>query len=319
MKTILTALIASILLLSSRPSQAENSVYNPHENCPERDISQDSMPDNIFNGEKAGTLGWCFAHSAADILSDHYKKKFSVHDIATYFFNSEMYKQFIKPGVDRIFKHPAGGHSLWALKALENKPVCFEKDTDFYQGHWQKMAGKIQEFSSTELQTQVNRLDPADFLDQKKLEFVNFPPEERLGKLFEQTCRSKGQKIDYSQTRIKSWGFNSLEIEDFVPSRFENYTMINESLVKSNQPVSIGFDVSLLFEGRDDILHAATLIGQKRINGICLYKIRNNSGKTCKMKTEKLAAGVICDENSDIFFVDRERALPRILFGTWFE
>ncbi len=319
LRTILLLLISSTLVLTNSSSSASEQDFNPHENCPERFIPQDLMPDNIFNGERAGTLGWCFAHSAADILSYKLGKKMSVHDVATYFFNSEIYQQNIKSGVERIFKHPAGGHSLWALNALQGKPVCLEKDTDFYHGNWQKMASKIQEFSSVNLAEQMSSLDTADFMDQKKRELFRFSPEERLTQLFENSCRKNGVVIDYSSTRIRSWGFNALELEDFVPGKYENYTMINESLIKALRPVSIGFDVSMLFEGREDILHAATLIGQQKINGICMYKLRNNSGKTCKMKTEKLVPGVICDENSDVYYVDRERALPRIMFGAWFE
>lgn len=330
MKTIL---ILSLLFVFLRTSYShgirsksvdtvlhQKPAYSPHDNCENRQIRTSEMPDNIFNGERGGTLGWCFAHSAADVLSHRYQRKLSVHDIATHFFYSDQYQKFFKNGILGV-SHPAGGMTSLAINSTDQKNVCYEHSTDYYSGDWRTQAKMMQTFSQYKIETIHIPVTPRNPFEELFKKLAPYPAEERLNYLFEATCRKKGHSINLADLRIKKWGMNSLEVEDFNMHFMENYIMINEGLMKNSKPLSIGFDMSLLYQKREGVLHAATLVGQfkDQADGICKFVIRNNSGDTCKENLEELTEGVSCDKNSDLFFVNREHAYRKIISGLWIE
>lgn len=291
--------------------------------CDEIQLSTQHMPENIENNR----LGWCFAHAATEVLSDHLKVKLSVHDIATNYYQSFLWDSDRKKS--RITKHPTGGYVISALMAMEKRKICREDEADFFRSDWLKQSEEIREYASectkkckipdNEITEEVCN-DPCR-AGQGPLQlfcdlFGHMTSEDRLGALFDTTCRKTGVYIDYDtqlQEKIEFFGKSMLHGDaPYVNKPEETRKEIQKALFRDKKPVAVGFDTNMLLtevSGK----HAATVIGQRFREGKCEWIIRNNWGPRCDFKN--LPKGVSCDNG--IYYVEREWAASKIESGLW--
>lgn len=242
--------------------------------CSKAEVDTQYMPKN----NDQGNLRWCFAYSAADILSYFEKIPLSSYSIAT---NHHSFNQYDKP-ITEIGS--VTGEAI--VRATYSKGLCLENETDFTGGDWGKLSefiAKIESGNIIELGFTCLKKDKETTIDlienvQKILEAI--PPNQRIAAIFEMTCKNPYQLKNKYNVKMSHRLYVGQEkvMEDL------------DKALDSNEPVSIGYDIDLVLKKDEDehrpYLHASTIIGRRwnEATSKCEYLIKNSWGNECPKK-----------------------------------
>lgn len=245
--------------------------------CKELKINTENMPKKRHQGP----LNWCFAFSAADLLSYHEQTPLSPYDIALQNHNNDEIRQMAIDAKIKDLTQAGGWPALATVNVLlSNKGVCMEEEV-------------FSSYDELELSTLIKDLaDPKkDFISilceltlRSQQPIVSLPPEivtilnklsadKKVAALMDLTCKRhqfRNQYSTYSLTNEK------------IPS--EKLLGNVDALLRKGLPVSIGYPATLLDSGLNFVGkkadHASTIIGRKfnKTTGQCEYLIRNSWG-----------------------------------------
>lgn len=275
----------------------DRSYELPEESCTEVKVSTDKMPKN----SNQNNLGWCFAWTAADLISFHEDVKVSAYDIALQYHNSDETKEssasFYKPDVKVTDR---GGFTLDAVRIASGpKGICTEESTNLMHEQWDLNSSLIQMLIDSEKSLHEN-LCSFHIYARNLFSGINpdivkildkLPNDKKWAALLDIGCRER--HIVKNEYRLLNLYLDRPGVtKDKIIDRLDK-------VLSKNEPVTIGYDSQLLYSGQNYIGkntdHASTIIGRKfnRATGQCEYLIKNSWGsaddcqKTSSIRCEK--------------------------------
>lgn len=251
--------------------------------CKKSNVDLTNLPQ--YNDQNE--LKWCFAYTAADLLSFYEKNALSSYDIAL-----KYHAQVYTVSSNSKKKTQIGGSPSRALSLMnKDQKLCLEKETDLTDGDWTKLSQLIDDLNdeAADLEEIICHHFSKNNAFYKTLSIDVFhvlnklPKNELLPEIFKLACHS-------NYTLKNAYQVHTQKLEDF--SSAELIQQIDESL-NTDEPVSIGYDIDALLKLPEaeskPYLHASTIIG-RRLNPIsleCEYFIRNSWGQDSCPKKNK--------------------------------
>ncbi|WP_413294785.1 C1 family peptidase [Bdellovibrio sp. HCB185ZH] len=283
--------------LAEKKQQGLAAESKERKSCTAVDMSKE-MPQT----RNQDSVGWCYAFTAADLMSYKLKKNISAADIAL------SYQDDWLSGMDRgilgtAAADVAGGFTDNAISKAAKEGFCLESEMPSednqggnfaenmrqldFNGRNQIMA---QNLACNDLYTEAKKMFPKISLADVQ-DVVNRTVEEDfiLG-LRKKSCKNRIQaKPEVVSVQRKGFynGYNDL-ISRAVSD--EKYANIIDEQLSSNNPVGVGVDAYSFYDRRAPAstpasvgAHAVTITA-RRFNertGQCEYKIKNSWGKGC--------------------------------------
>ncbi|WP_142699474.1 C1 family peptidase [Bdellovibrio sp. ZAP7] len=287
--------------------------------CTSVDMSKDMPP-----ARNQDSVGWCYAFTAADLMSYKLKKNISAVDIAL------AYQDDWISGMDRGILGTAapdirGGFTDKALQMASKNGFCLESELPSEDNQGGNFAANLKELdiygrnqilsqnlACNDLYTEAKKMFPKINLTDVQ-DVVNKTVEEDfiLG-LRNKTCKNRIQAKPEVVIVQRKGFFNGLK--DTVDSAVseEKYAQIIDEQLSANNPLSLGIDSHAIYDRRAPAstpssasFHAVTLVG-RRFNektGQCEYKIKNSWGKGCSSpdKSYNCSQGQFWMSKPDLF------------------
>ncbi len=257
------------------------SSLHAEDNCGTASVNTENMPKN----NDQSNLAWCFAWSAADLISFYEARAFSSYDIALKYHNRY-------PNNDPDVKLTELGGSIDStLVMLQNTPsLCLEKDTNYTDGNWGELSDLIQSFDDDNLDLsqiicskKLQSLDAIKNLSSDILKIIQaLPRNNRLAAIVEMSCGNRQKIKDQYSVSSRKAAYDG-------PDKLMNQL---DEILSKNEPVSIGYDIDQILKQPEDesapYPHASTVIG-RRLNPKskqCEYLIKNSWGNSCPKKSK---------------------------------
>ena len=281
--------------------------------CKEIKLNTVNMPKK----RNQGPLNWCFAFSAADLLSYHEQTPLSPYDIALQNHNNDEIRQM---AIDAKIKDltQAGGWPAHAIvnALLSDKGVCLEEEVfASYEEHElstliKDLADPKKDFITILCEQTLGSQQPLVSLPPKIIDILNkLSGDKKVAALMDLTCKRHKFQNQYSTYSLTN---------DNIPS--EKLMGNVDALLRKGLPVSIGYPAELLDSGLNFVGkkadHASTVIGRKfnKKTGECEYLIRNSWGsKDVCQRT----ATIRCEEGN--FWVPRTALKNNLFEIMWIE
>lgn len=281
---------------------------------------------NLQNARNQDSVGWCYAYTAADMLSFKLNRKVSAISLID------------PPDIEAdvaIGAKPIGGIIEGSARKYltKNRGVCLEENlpsSDFkfcIDQRYQDYINYLLDLART------NRFDQALS--------TNSCLERDLRSLFpnvsipqiQSHIRQKGSKKliemlnELQCSRLTSVNPQTLEMEthnSFVLSKTDLMKHLDREI--SRGVVGIGYDYKTVSVGSTEGGHASLVVGRRvnPANGSCEYLVRNSWGKACEQKED---SEVTCHKNCDStgcrysghFWVSRSRLTSAIADVNYFK
>lgn len=302
--------------------------------CEPVDLRNESLGDV----RDQGSIGWCFAYQAADLVSYELGKRVSARDIAQTHHSHKGFKN--------AKKFIGGGNSLLAAKLALEKGVCSEEDfpsdnEEYYdvnsklfqleeifvelekiKKQWEQENGKQKKPSNSyeaflryykELIAETNESEYQDPLCDSFYLIKTILPEVDLGILQEAIAKDTYdtyiKTLFASQCNTKKLSRPGLEIKvtevGGETSPLDALKVVDKVLLsegKAGKPVGITYPYKMItdqnFLGSSG-LHAGTIVARRPgQNGRCEYLVRNTWGRTYKRG--------LGDEEGNVWVTDAE-------------
>ena len=260
--------------------------------CPSYDI-RDSQPTEVkeflntsFN---QGGIGWCFAFATANILSVYLGRAVAPLDIAMA--HDMRYAYLVKEQGENSYLSDGGpgGGETDALKALAKRGIgiCLNKDLpSSVLNSRSYLLDSIREVSNLR-DLREKKTDNMDYLVGRECELSlqQILPNLSLDKILDVVTKSQRKKLVSDLNALVSANCRGKRVElpkripvkeldrDEVPNVLEKVS----GLLRSGLPVNIGMKLrNVAFSGGES--HAMTILGQKEVDGVCQYIVRNSWG-----------------------------------------
>jgi hypothetical protein len=286
-------LFGALLLLNLSTAQADN--------CSAVDLAKEMGP--VRN---QGDIGWCYANAAADLLSYRYRSELKGQQVSALYtalmFNSKFYEQTLiskatQKITDKIISE--GGSISLAVKAAITEGFCPRtKDDNFIkQGTGYSLQKKLQlglRLKALYDQRQMQKLRETINKIRSTNSILNEVPDSRLYKVLETSTQEtflKGLADELCQGK-KFRPKTESDVDLVLMPRVSGlswalFKKMNSEL-DEKRPVGVGY-YSTLFKSyalpiETTDAHASVVIGRKKINGQCHYKLRNSWGSGCNYK-----------------------------------
>lgn len=248
--------------------------------CSSKDLSQSPGLEAPLNRD--GT-GWCYAFSAADLVSFKIKKRISAFDVATQFhesIRSSLVKRFTHNKTMHMLE--SGGNIEEALEAASGRPMCSEAElpSDYNNNSMYDYVSQVESLKAANSPSAtcegVKKLFPSLLADEVKNILSAYKGEERTMQLALASCKNKIQvpKIRYQSFKVK----DDPSLKDL------------DKQLDAGNILAFDHDPRFFILGPDytpkkiDYTHIATVVGRKFINGQCMYKIKGSSGRNKNYK-----------------------------------
>lgn len=259
-----------------------------------------------------GETGWCYAHSAADLVSQHLKVRVSAVDLATTYLLTDLDKvrstpdffartrrwrledpQSYVPG--RIYSDRGlyflGGLDQDAILMSNLRGFCADSALPGGPALFTQYMREVRHIWSTP------RLRDA-CLEQSKREIHRIgsmpsPLSQDMARVFQCFVDQKcGQRIQPARPVVADTLEVASDVDEFYdgiksgridPKAAEKLMFDKiDGLLDEGKIISIGWDASDVYDsdgpGAD---HATTIVARKMIKGVCHYRIRDNYGTQC--------------------------------------
>lgn len=290
----------------------------PPDKCSSLDIDTSNMPNNNHQSD----LQWCYAYTAADLLSFHEKKKLSSYDMAAQYVNSNganalaeksFKKQKISAPYSNLDHTEVGGNPYLVFEAVfqSKKGVCSESNIAPTDNDWKRFGKSLKIFAQKYPECYAHDFtqDISNLGHNIQRALDNLPVGKKIEAYFDMTCSGRHQLtkkyFPLSVGKPNHHGSSMLNLLD--------------KLLERGEPASIGYSANLLvagvnYKGRGAD-HGSTIIGRRfnKKSGQCEYLIKNSWG------TDLCQAGGSIECVNGNFWVPRTALGNNIEFVQWLE
>lgn len=293
--------------------------------CTEVKVSTQHMPKNSHQNQ----LNWCFAFTAADLLSFYEQVPLSAYDIALQYHNNDEVRA--ENEIDPIYKKriitERGGNPIRALQlSLNDKGICLESETDYLNHKWEELSGLFKTLadskdSFSKLMCELNLKDVVPFqkLEPEVLSILNkLSSDKKVAAFLDLSCKQRHVPANDYRLLTQFMGRPGVT-QDKMMNKLD-------SILSKSEPVTIGYDPKILdhgvnYQGKEQD-HASTVIGRKfnKQSGQCEYLIKNTWGddvdcqKTPSVSCEKgnywVSRTLLKKNLSEIDWLEKKPAKP---------
>lgn len=235
-----------------------------------------------------GSLGWCFAYTAADSYGHQLRERASAFDIAVSVYRSHPRYNINGPG---LVTSIAGSNPYLVHQALLRWGVCantrvsaFHQDAPARLVRIEQLANQIAGLreTGTERRSAVTRLVQQNFhllnpvfptspYTQIRDAFLDLDPREKpLVSLFDNICGDR-RPVSHLQLYVN----NSRVPREIVQS-------VRNQLVRGRRPVQLMYNAGNLREpSREfpELNHVSTIVAMRKLGNQCQYLLRNTWGE----------------------------------------
>ncbi|WP_413580776.1 C1 family peptidase [Bdellovibrio sp. HCB288] len=282
--------------LSQKKAQGLAAAANEKKSCSPVDMSKDMPP--IRNQD---SVGWCYAFTAADLLSYKTKKNISAADIALEDQNNwiDSIERGFKGSTAADFK---GGWVDHSLKSMQKKGLCLETDLSSEDNSGGTFADSLRSLDSwgrasiaaksrdcNNLYAESKRLFPGSTLSDLQEVVKTSSKRDFINNLREKSCKRIPAK--YEVVTMTKQGFHSKIYDKLNRSRPEkDYAQALDEQLSSKNPVGVSIDANGFSDRRSPALtydnsapHAVSVVGRRfnESTGQCEYLLRNSYGAGC--------------------------------------
>lgn len=259
-----------------------------------------------------GDAGWCWAVTAADLISYRINERASAIDIAVSTKTTEIYPSLAnETSQDREVRSFFGGAVLGsAIKVAGLNGLCLAKDLSDDVKNFTAMTSR----GGKELQSVLSRCGSPDM---NCSVFTSLVPHLSLSDIVRISSESnKGiRELSVALVNANCQGYRKAPIGFAIQSETES--MLSKINVQLNKQNIVGITykpMSILNEGKAGDLHASSIVGSRPVGSRCQYLIRNSWGKNCN-KATSLA---VCDKDDPgnywVFDSDLEKTLSYVQY-----
>ncbi len=287
----------------------------PKSECSDIDIRDKMKPEikkHFSTPRNQDGIGWCYAFSAADLLTAEMGEPVSASHVSA-IFNKEIDNSFFMKfgyNIGRLLTDSTFDESYeggWVDRALENavdeKFVCSEKALPFDKNHYGETAEVIKRLEKIKESIDNDEISPRyscveiEVLKLKALSNIRVSEiysileqdnmNTALAEILEKNC--KDNLIKLKKFKVKSLHKPRLSRINRDRSRSEEkraerrlkkyYGKVGEVL-SAGKPLGISYDVSDIMDSSGG--HASVLTARRWKDGKCQFKIRNSWGKGCR-------------------------------------
>lgn len=246
----------------------------------------DLRNDVLGPARDQGQIGWCFAFTAADLISHRIGKRVSVSDLAMNY-----YRKFDGKAASEEYQkgfQESGGVGK-ALEVARDTGVCLEKDmpsNNFLT--FDLRSGKISErvWNIPEVMSALTE----SALDETPEYYIHFPhvsKKQYLDLLETKTTHEAWATIVELSCRGRRLGVQGLNPKKPIISKLfpkHNFKVIHQQLEKGNIVGISYYSAFLKSKPRNiDAFHASSIVGRRwnRQTNKCEFLIRNSWGTSC--------------------------------------
>ena len=246
-----------------------------------------------------GPIGWCYAYTVADLISQKLGKKVSAMDLAI---NSDRINIF--NGATRIFGQlPEGGFISRALNAANFYGVCADDRAHLSKDKKKKFMpedlvrigeerGLLLSGKKKVCDTDIPEMFPS-LLESQVLQIAEKSLQiDFLTNLKNQACRKRERKKQFSFTECKSFGAS-------LADTAKHFECIDKALA-SGSALYIGYNSGVLenpniYQNIDNN-HASSIVGRRfnKNTKVCEYLVRNSWGEKC----DKYSRNYTCEKGN---------------------
>nr|BDT28381.1 hypothetical protein BHI3_18470 [Bacteriovorax sp. HI3] len=263
MRTLLFSLLFTLKALAS--------------DCTDVTVETKYMPKN----NNQGNLNWCFAWTAADLLSTFEETPLSAYDVALQYHNHPA----IRDEEIKKYTDVGGNDGAALIVSLQGKGLCLESQTNYTGGDWEKLSAMVEELSDPD-KTLVQTIcehglrdqQPFKDLSNKVIKILNkLSGDKKMAALLDVTC---GERHQFKN----KYGVGTRAIENFSQTQMMDKL---DQLLTQKSPAAVAYDVDLIMSPADyqgtEANHSSTIIGRRKNpnNGQCEYLIKNSWGDRC--------------------------------------
>lgn len=278
------------------------------EDCKDVLVETKHMPKN----NNQGNLNWCFAWTAADLLSTFEETPLSAYDIALQYHNHEA----IRDESVKKYTDVGGNDGAALIVALQGKGPCLERETNYTGGDWEKLSAMIEELSDPD-KTLIDSIcdhgfreeGPFKGLSSEIIKILNkLSGDKKMAALLDVTCSERHQFKN-------KYGVGTRAIENFSQDKIMEKL---DSLLNAKSPAAIAYNVDLIMAPADfkaeEANHSSTIIGRRKNpeSGQCEYLIKNSWGDRCPKR-----ATVECTKGN--YWVPRETLKNNVFEINWLQ
>lgn len=267
--------------------------------------------------------GWCFAHTAADLMSVKLGKRVSAFDFAVQFIANDLEEWRRSPGiVGYLAQHP--GFYGWIKKIRRDEPE------NFLPSHIFSLKGIFNQGGSEDAALLLSNLRGAcldahfedgeagfekSIVELRRMLSVSRkrgdPVEHALALALEWVDARCGRRLRYTRPALPESHYIAKSLDELLEKKRDPAFALREKqagLVReidinlsAGRPVAIGynaFDVMKLSRGEDPNSgdHSSLLVARRKIQGECRYFLRNSWGENCNIYSAKFKTR--CEQKS---------------------
>ena len=266
--------------------------------CGDTILENDSV--NLHNVRNQDTVGWCYAYTAADLLSFKVGKKISA---------VSLYNSAGQIDVESDIKSttPVGGFIGQSIDKylMKKNGLCLEEDLP--SSDFKFCTDKTYQTFLTNLLTVVkeNRFEKemdsnSCFGQDLERAFPGFDPGSIRGHINRFGTRKLVEAAYDRQCRNLSFKGLKVTTTTLVKHNGNDDTLMNaiDERLKKNEIAAIGYDYSQINAENGTSGHGSIVVGKRTnpVTGKCDYLVRNSWGKTCDQKEH---AELSCHKNCE--------------------
>jgi len=291
--------------------------YADYKSCTEVDIrtKNPNLKDFLSTPRNQDSIGWCYAFSAADLLSVHLGRPVSALHMSA-IFNNAIAQVDSKDKAYRInvsFNdiYEAGRTHMALNSAMKEAFICSEKAMPFDMQHEKDIYKLIKTIESLkEKMKQPQLKDQVDCENCKDILKITSDPIFKNANFSEiQTLLASNELnislknfIDKScKERIKVAKFKLVMIpKPTEKTKVEYFKKVNDAL-DFGKPISISYYLNFVTKEKGS--HSNSIIGRRWKNNKCEYNIKNSWGKSCASYLK----GIDCNLREGSFWVNEDK------------
>ncbi len=316
------------------------SAETVREDCREVDYSKE-----VGAQRDQGQTGWCYAHTAADLLTQHLKTRISAVDLATSYILYDLSQ--VRGAPERVQKierwrrdepgnyapgiilsenglYNVGGNDQDAILLSDLKGFCAEADLPGgpleFTAHMREVARLARDEKASAKCLEKSRAESS------RIGSIDDPAAQDLARLFQCYVDQKcGRRIRPARPVVADAFETSPTVEDYyrdVEKRKIDPAVAHaklfgklDELLDAGKIVSVGWDSSDIYAVDEKYTdHAATIIARKKIGGVCHYRLRDHFGAEC-FEMKKSFKGR-CDKKTGAIWFSRGQ-IPSLYSLVW--
>ncbi|WP_372655965.1 hypothetical protein [Halobacteriovorax sp.] len=311
----------------------------PESECSDVDVRENMNPEmkeHFSTPRNQDGIGWCYAFSAADLLTAEMKEPVSASHVSAIFNKNIDNSTFMKLGynIGRLFNEGTFGDSYeggWVDRALENavdeKRVCSEEALPFDRNYRGETAGiilRLEEIKAGMKDESTAKIVSCNEIDSLiSFRELNGLSASELYSILEQNNMNTALSIILK----KRCSENLIKLKDFeidslskprprvgkqgrkmsdrirVKKGIKRYFGKIGDILSSGKPMGISYNVDNIMDSSGG--HASVLTGRRWKDGKCQFKIRNSWGRGCRSyDMDKIEE---CNYEEGSFWVDDKR------------